>query len=63
MKNLSLKKIGIGTALVSTTAGLSYAVPLLAELFAGNVYVAIAVSAVPTLIAYLTNSKTKLENE
>lgn len=61
MKNLTLKKIGIGAGLTGATAGLAYAAPLIGQLFAGNIWVGLVLTAVPTVIAYLTNSRTKVE--
>lgn len=59
--NPEVKRIGIGSALVGSTAALAWAVPEIAAVFGGNVVVAVVLSAVPTLIAYLTNTQKKYE--
>ena len=61
MKNLTPKSIAIGAGLTGTTAALAYAAPLVAQLYSGVGWVAIALTAVPTLIAFLTDAKKKVE--
>lgn len=59
---LTPKRIAIGAGLTGTTAALAYAAPLVGQLFAGNLWVGVALTAVPTLIAYLTDARKKVED-
>ena len=61
MKNLTPKSIAIGAGLTGTTAALAYAAPLIGQLYAGTAWVGIVLAAVPTLIAFLTDAKKKVE--
>ncbi len=63
MKNVKPKNIAIGAGLTAATAGLTYAAPLIAQLYAGQWWMAAITAAVPTLIAYLTDSRKKVEGE
>lgn len=62
MKDLTLKRIGIGSGLTGLTAAIVYAAPLLGELYAGSA-IAIALASLPTLTAYLLGLRDKIEGK
>lgn len=56
------KRIALGAGLTGATAALAYAAPLVGQLFAGNIWVGVVLTAVPTIIAYLADARKKVED-
>lgn len=61
MKNPTPKKVAIGAGLTGTSAAILYATPLIAQMYPGLAWVTIVVGIVPTIVAFLTNSREKVE--
>lgn len=59
--NPKLKKIAIGSGLTGASAAIAYAAPLLASAYSGTAWITIALAVVPTLVAFLTDSRKKVE--